>query len=150
MTLQERVPSPEVAQDWIRECLSLHPEGAELTVSGTCMAPALREGARIRLQSPTGPLRIGDVVLLRTAAGLRLHRVVLKFQGAIRTKGDRGTYLDPAALGKEVIAVWATSEPRWRSLLNVGRSLARLLARPSAATEGASGKGDAAHARLLS
>ncbi|MEO8500137.1 MAG: S24/S26 family peptidase [Vicinamibacteria bacterium] len=149
MTLPERVPSPEVAEAWIRECLSLHPEGADLRVSGTCMEPALREGSRIRLRSPVGPIRVGDVVLLRTSAGLRLHRVVFQSGGELRTKGDRGLYLDPATSRSEVIARCVTREPRWKALLRAASSAVRLLARPWAPPKNPGRRGDAAHARLL-
>lgn len=148
-SLPVRTPSPEIAEQWIRECLSLDPRGAELTVTGTCMEPAIREGARIRLKVPDRPARVGDVALLRTAKGLRFHRVVLYFGSTLRTKGDTGIYLDPAASSGDVIAILAGAEPRWKGLLLASLSLLRLLTRSWAAAPAGAGQGDAEHARLL-
>lgn len=148
-SLPVRTPSPEIAEQWIRECLSLDPRGAELTVTGTCMEPAIREGARIRLRVPDRPARVGDVALLRTAKGLRLHRVVFRIGSTLRTKGDTGIYLDPAASSGDVIAILAGAEPRGKGLLLTALSLLRLLRRPWTATARGGGRGDAEHARLL-
>ena len=145
MSLPERALESEVAEDWIRDLLGRDAHGAELTVSGTCMEPTLPEGAKVRLKAPTGPVRAGDIVLLRLAAGLRLHRVVFSSPGWIRTKGDRGIYLDPKVLRQAVIAVCETNETRLDRLVRVTASLVRLLARPRTT----SGRGDHAHARLL-
>ena len=147
-SLPERTPPPEVAEQWIRECLSLDPRGAELRVTGTCMEPAIREGARVRLKAPDRPARVGDVALLRTLKGLRLHRVVLRIGSTLRTKGDTGVYLDPASSIGDVIAILSGAEPRWKGLLLASMSLVRLFRRPWAAAPGA-GRGDAEHARLL-
>ena len=149
MTLAERTPPPEIAEDWIRECLRLDPWGALLTVSGTCMEPALMEGSKIKLRAPTRPLRVGDVVLLRMAEGLRLHRVLLRFGDRIRTKGDRGTYLDPSASSSAVIAVWETSESHPTRFFKAGLSLARLFARPWMTRFATLVGSDGEHARLL-
>ena len=148
-SLPVRTPSPEIAEQWIRECLSLDPRGAELTVTGTCMEPAIREGARIRLKVPDRPARVGDVALLRTARGLRLHRVVFRIGSTLRTKGDTSIYLDPAASSGDVIAILAGAEPRWGGFLLVTSSLLRLFGRPWTAAARGAGRGDAEHARLL-
>lgn len=130
MSLPERVLVPEVAEAWIRDCLRIDPGGVAVTVSGTCMEPALMAGSRIRLKAPSGAVRVGDVVLLNTAAGLRLHRILLHFRDAIRTKGDRGHYLDPLSSKTAVIAVWDTTESWPTRFGNAARSLIRLLGRP--------------------
>jgi len=148
-SLPVRTPSPEIAEQWIRESLSLDPRGAELTVTGTCMEPAIREGARIRLKAPDRPARVGDVALLRTAKGLRLHRVVFRMGSTLRTKGDTGIYLDPPASSGDVIAILAGAEPRWRGFLLATASLLRLFGRPWTAVARRAGRGDAEHARLL-
>jgi hypothetical protein len=145
VTLPERDLEPEAAEDWIRDLLGREPLGAELTVSGTCMEPALPEGSKVRLKAATGPVRTGDIVLLRVAAGLRLHRVVLSFRGWIRTKGDRGIYLDPKAARQAVIAVCDANEARLTRVCRTAVSVGRLLGRPFAAPE----RGDGAHARFL-
>ncbi len=148
-SLPEKTPSSVVAEQWIRECLSLDPQGAELTVTGTCMEPAIREGARIRLKARVRPARVGEVALLRTPNGLRLHRVVLRIGSTIRTKGDTGFYLDPRASQEDVIGVVSENGPRWKDRLRAARSLLRLTGRPwTTAATGADG-GDAAHLRLL-
>jgi len=143
--LPERTPAPEIAEGWIREALREDPAGARLTVSGTCMEPFLKEGSIVTLRSFGGSVRVGDVVLLRTAAGLRLHRVLLRFGERIRTKGDQGAYLDPASTSSAILGVCEVSDRRLTRLAWVVRSLGRLLARPWTAP----GRGDAAHARLL-
>ena len=146
--LPERTPPPELSEAWIRECLNAGAGHATLTVSGTCMAPSLPEGSRVTLRSPSGSVRVGDVVLLRTPAGLRLHRVLLRFRHTIRTKGDHGIYLDSAGSLAAVIAVCDTGESRGGRLLKAGRSLASLLIRRlSLRREGR--EGDVAHTGLL-
>jgi len=145
VSLPERFVEPEVAEDWIRDVLSREPLGAELTVSGTCMEPALPEGSKVRLKAATRPVRTGEIVLLRIEAGLRLHRVVSSFGGWIRTKGDRGIYLDPKVPRHAVIALCDVNEGRLTRLSRTAVSLGRLLGRPWAAPE----RGDGAHARLL-
>ncbi len=128
-SILERTLESAVAESWIRDSLTLHPRGAELTVSGACMAPAIPEGSRVRLARPLTTPRVGDVVLLRTPHGLRLHRILVRFRGSIRTKGDQGTYLDPPISAQAVIAAWQSAEWRTQRLLRAGLSLFRLLFR---------------------
>jgi len=149
VTLSERVLGPEVAEDWIREALRLHPQGVRLTVSGSCMEPSLAEGSKVTLATPTRAVRVGDVVLLRIAAGLRLHRVLWRFSERIRTKGDRGMFLDPAAPVSAVIAVCETNESRVVLWVRAVRSLGRLFARCLRPASAPPDRGDAAHSRLL-
>jgi hypothetical protein len=149
MSLAERAIDPGLAEDWIREALRLHPQGVRLTVSGTCMEPALAEGSKVTLATVTRAVRAGEVVLVRTVAGLRLHRVLLAFADRIRTKGDRGTYLDPAAPRSAVIAICDTGEGPLVMKTRAFLSLARLAARPWTRNQGAVDRGDRAHARLL-
>ena len=146
MTLAERAIEPGVAEEWIREALRIHPDGVRLTVSGTCMEPALAAGSKVTLAPVTRAVRAGNVVLLRTPAGLRLHRVLLAFADRIRTKGDLGTYLDPALPRSAVIAVCETGEGGFVMKFRAFRSLMKLLARPW--TRGPD-RGDQAHARWL-
>lgn len=148
-SLDTRVPTPEVAEQWIRECLALGPAGGTLTVSGTCMEPALMEGTRIQLMATTRDPQTGDVVLIQTPGGLRLHRVVWSRGNTIRTKGDRGHYLDPKGSPEAVIAIQADPEPRFRRLLRAVLSLLRLLGRTWWPGASAGNEGDPAHARLL-
>jgi hypothetical protein len=127
MSLEDRIASPGLADDLVRDCLTLDPKGGQLTVSGTCMEPLLREGDTIQVETPGATMRMGDVVLIRTPLGLRLHRVVFRFGDALRTKGDRGIYLDPAASQRDVVAVWPSTESRAERAWQVGLSVFRCL-----------------------
>ena len=149
MTLPERCLPAEVADAWLRACMEMDHRGGEIRVSGSCMEPSLPEGSRVRLRWPDPPPRVGDIVLLKTPSGLRLHRVLIRLGSRIRTKGDRGVYLDPAGSARDVIAVCDAAESRGRRLLRTLHSLARLLTRSPEKRAGRVGGGDGAHARLL-
>lgn len=130
MSLFERVLAASTADDVLRHCLEMEPGFAELTVSGSCMEPALKPGARVVLRAPSPPPGVGDVVLFRAPSGLRLHRVVFRSRAGLRTKGDRGIYLDPVVADCDVLGVWQTEESRIAGAIRVCLSLARLLKRP--------------------
>jgi hypothetical protein len=125
MSLKERTASPGLADDLLRDCLTLDPKGGQLIVSGTCMEPLLREGDTIQVETPGTTMRMGDVVLIRTPLGLRLHRVVFRFGETLRTKGDRGICLDPVASQRDVVAVWPSTESRAQRAWQVGLSVFR-------------------------
>jgi hypothetical protein len=127
MSLADRTVAPKLAEDILRECLVLDPRGGQLTVSGRCMEPVLLQGAMIQVEVPARPVRTGDVVLVQTSAGLRLHRIVLRLGQTLRTKGDRSVFLDPAVDVRDVVGVWASAESRTGSLLRVGASLGRYI-----------------------
>lgn len=59
----------------LRACLDEFPH-VRLTVSGDCMEPALRPGQVALVARPVDFARVGDIVLVRAPAGLRLHRLV--------------------------------------------------------------------------
>ena len=130
MRIKEHAPSPRFVESCIREGLSLDPGGASLTVSGTCMDPALPAGCRIALRPPRGMPRVGEVVLLRIPAGLRLHRVLMRHRKSMWTKGDQGRYFDPRTTPDAVLAVWETNEPPWIRWRYVAFSVLRLFQRP--------------------
>ncbi len=99
----------------LRACL-LADEQLRWRVRGVCMQPRLREGAEIVLVSVSRrPARWGDVVLVRQAAGLRLHRLVWPLWptrarlGAasrrLRTMADRARAVDPALGDQDLLAV---------------------------------------------
>lgn len=93
----------------LRACLTEFPH-VRLTVSGDCMAPALRPGQVVFLARPSCPARTGAIVLVRPPAGLRLHRVVwgppfAGMLGRMRTKGDRSLAFDSPPEPKDVLAV---------------------------------------------
>lgn len=127
MRLPERTASPGLADELLRDCLTLDPKGGQLTVSGTCMEPLLLEGDTIQVETPRTATRTGDVVLIRTPLGLRLHRVVFRFGQALRTKGDRGICLDPVVSQRDVVAVWPSTESRARRAWQVSLSVLRCL-----------------------
>jgi hypothetical protein len=83
----------------LRELLDQLPH-VQLYVTGDCMRPALVPGDTVLLSSARRRRpRLGDVVLVRLAGGLRLHRLVWGWPargGARRTKADRSAYWDPA------------------------------------------------------
>ena len=80
----------------------------QMTVTGNCMAPALPEGSVVSLaRAGERPPRLGDVVLVRLPAGLRLHRLIWGpplAWGRWRTKGDRTPSWDPAVAPAQVLA----------------------------------------------
>ena len=123
----------------LRACLAEAAfEHVRLTVRGACMAPHAVDGARVRLVAAgrRAP-RFGDVVLARTPAGLRLHRLVWPPWPArarrLRTMADRAICLDPGLPAGDVLAVALAVErdgrmapPRRRA--TALRSLLRALA----------------------
>lgn len=100
-----------------------------LTVTGSCMAPALFPGEVAVLVPPTRQApRWGDVVLARLPDGLRLHRLVWAGGGCWRTKGDRSRDWDPPLGPADVLAtVTAVGDhsPRERWLALTAASLCR-------------------------
>ncbi len=104
-------------EDVLRDCLASFPH-VRLTVSGRCMEPALCQGEKIRLVGTARRRpRVGDVVLARQSAGLRLHRLVwgpplARAGGSWRTKADRGRLLDPPLGAEAVLASVEAVEAR--------------------------------------
>jgi len=109
-----------------------------LRVSGTCMEPAIPEGATVVLESAERARpRFGDVVLARHAAGLRLHRLVwapAPAGRAWRTQADRGCLFDARLRREDVLAtvveiVGMAAPPRRvrRAAASLLRSLLRWL-----------------------
>jgi hypothetical protein len=122
------------AEAMLRACLEEFPQ-SRLTVTGECMEPALRPGD-IALLAPAGPRRprLGEVVLVRLADGLRLHRLVPgpRRRGSFRrTKADRGPCWDAPFAAEDLLAVVVGVEragrvlPPPRRLAPALRSLAR-------------------------
>ncbi len=121
----------------------------QIQVTGGCMRPVLPAGTRVGLQTAClRPPRLGDIVLVRTKDGVRLHRVVWKlpFRRSLRTKGDQAARWDPPVEPCDVMATVVSSDSEiapgngrwWRTF----RSLARLLharVRRALAAEGTSG-----------
>jgi hypothetical protein len=120
----------------LRGCLAEFPQ-ARLTVTGECMAPALLPGdvallAPARLRRP----RLGEVVLVRLAEGMRLHRLVPgpRRHGSFRrTKADRSACWDPPFAASDLLGAVVGVERAGR-VLPAPRRLApalRSLVRPA-------------------
>jgi len=96
--------APAFARDVLRDGLAALQE-ARLTVTGSCMAPAVCPGDVVTLVATSRrPPRLGDVVLADAAEGLRLHRLVWISARGCRTKADRAPTWDPVLSGTEVLA----------------------------------------------
>jgi hypothetical protein len=112
----------------LRDCLVAFPN-IRLTVTGSCMAPQLRPGDTV-LVAATGrqPPRLGDVVLVRHAGGLRLHRLVWNLLPGSRwrTKGDRAAVWDPGIRVGDVLGT-VIADSHGRRPTNVTRALRSLL-----------------------
>jgi hypothetical protein len=94
------------------DCLVAFPD-VRFTVTGCCMEPALTEGERVVVEGVSRRTpRLGDVVLLRHPAGLRLHRLVYALGRSWRTKADRGLGLDPALAPRDVLGTVVAVEGR--------------------------------------
>ncbi|MGE0452514.1 MAG: S24/S26 family peptidase [Vicinamibacteria bacterium] len=123
----------EVCRDeLLRGVLVEFPE-TRLRVSGRCMEPAVREGETALLWSAgRRPPRLGDIVLVRTAAGLRLHRLVASLPGlGALTRADAGLDFDARPLELLATVVGVAEDPgrRLRRPLRALRSAAGALAR---------------------
>jgi hypothetical protein len=97
--------SPELSRQVLAECLHDFPH-VQLTVTGRCMEPALREGDVVTLVATAKRQpRLGDVVLASAKGGFRLHRLVWTPPGgAWRTKADRAPTWDPGGREADLIA----------------------------------------------
>ena len=117
MTLPVSEASAEMGREVLVECLRDFPE-VRLTVSGHCMAPAVREGEVVTLvASSRRRPRLGDVVLASTADGLRLHRLLwASSDGGWRIKADRAPTWDAVVRDRDILAtaveVWAGERAR--------------------------------------
>lgn len=137
--LSETEPEMSREEGVLAACLKTFPH-ARLTVTGRCMEPALLAGEQVVVAGASHRVpRLGDVVLFRHPAGLRLHRLVLSRGRAWRTKADRAAALDPAISPRHVLGTVVSVEGRpqarprrpARALLSFGRAmLTRLRARP--------------------
>ncbi len=95
--------------DLLRGCLEAF-DDVRLRVRGACMAPAAAAGERVRVVATSRRRpRFGDVVLVRTHDGLRLHRLVWPLRpasgGRLRTMADRARALDAAVDAQAVLGV---------------------------------------------
>jgi hypothetical protein len=112
----------------IEDLLGSRPE-VQLTVTGGCMGPALPEGTTVSLTRVGAGPRLGDVVLVRLPAGLRLHRLVWGPPLAWRrwrTKGDRSPSWDPAVDPMAILAWVRETDARPGPVRAVGAALGSL------------------------
>ena len=119
----------------LRGCLEAFAH-ARLTVTGECMLPALRPGdTALIVPVRRRPARLGEVVLVRLADGLRLHRLVPgpRRHGTFRrTKADRSPCWDPPHAAADLLGAVVGVEREGRTLpapRRLGPAL-RSLARP--------------------
>jgi hypothetical protein len=93
------------------------------------MEPALKAGEAVLLVSARSHRpRVGDVVLARHAAGLRLHRLVWAPPLARwRTKADRASAWDPGLRPRDVLGTVVAIEGTTRPAASRTRAFASLL-----------------------
>lgn len=77
-----------------------------IQVTGNSMYPFLHDGQRILLGKPAGPMRIGDIPLVRKPTGeYVLHRVTRKRHGLFYITGDVQTRAEGPFEMKNVVSV---------------------------------------------
>ena len=124
----------------IRECLTTFPL-LRMRVTGECMRPALRPGQSVRIAATAErPPRLGDVVLLLSSEGLRLHRLVwgpplARVGSGWRTMGDRSRHWDAPLSRNRVLGTVVGVDGRrcasvTRALISLLCGLARRLRGP--------------------
>lgn len=74
-------------------------------VCGQSMWPLIRDGERVEVRPRSGPVEIGDVVLVMLGHKLVLHRVVAIQSDGVVTKGDAVGWCDPPSRLGEVLGV---------------------------------------------
>ncbi len=114
----------------LREMLASFPF-VQVTVTGGCMEPALREGEQVcLLPAKTKGPRLGDIVLVIRDSEWRLHRLVwgppLAERKDWRTMADRALSLDPRSETEDIAAVALAHEGwllrYWRTIHSLGRA----------------------------
>jgi Peptidase S24-like len=114
-------PESELFDDFVQELLRLG-NAIRFQARGASMSPAIRDGEIVHVKSVVpAELRKGDMVLLKSEMGFRLHRLVVAdaTQDIFITRGDCGQQDDPAVSGQEILGIATAKEVR------VGRRIAR-------------------------
>ncbi|MEM7583368.1 MAG: S24/S26 family peptidase [Acidobacteriota bacterium] len=107
---------------------------AQIVVTGTSMAPFIRERDLVTLEPIAGqPIGLGDVVAFERPGGrLILHRVVALTEHRVQTRGDAATEADEwtelSRLSGRLIAIERAGRPRHLGLGGERAALARLSA----------------------
>lgn len=128
----------EAGEQWsealLRDCLSTFPH-VRLKITGRCMEPAFSDGDVVILADPTRcPPRMGDVVLVRQTAGLRLHRLIwgpplaCRFD-SWRSQADRAAIWDPRFAPGDILGTVITvaGDQRTGRPANIGTALRSLI-----------------------
>ena len=108
-------------------------DAVSFRVTGDCMRPTLAPGDIVRVAGVDRRRpRFGDVVLVATGEGLRLHRLVWRLPLVFsrwRTKGDRAAGFDgPLSPERALGTVLGVEDPRGlRSAFSPFRALSSLL-----------------------
>lgn len=133
--VREAEVSSRVAEAILADCLAAFPH-VRLSVAGECMRPALDPGQTVLVvgRARRAP-RVGDVVLVRQAEGLRLHRLVwgpplVSVRSPWRTKADASRRWDPRVPPADVLGTVVEVEGRcgdppgaWAALPSLLRAL---------------------------
>lgn len=71
---------------------------------GTSMLPAIRPGSAVEIEwTSSDRIAAGDIVLMKTPTGLRLHRVVEIGTGLLVTRGDNHLHDDEPCRTQDVL-----------------------------------------------
>ena len=107
-------PQSRLFDSLSRELLSSG-NGIRFQAHGSSMSPAIRNGEMVHVQSAVpDELRKGDIVLVKSEMGFRLHRLVVADaeRDVFVTRGDCGQQNDPAASGEQIVGVAVAKEVR--------------------------------------
>jgi hypothetical protein len=114
-------PHSELFDDFVQELLR-EGNAIRFQARGGSMSPAIRDGEIVHVKSAIpAELRKGDMVLVKSEIGFRLHRLVVAdlAQDVFITRGDCGQQDDPAVSAEDILGLATTKEVR------VGRRIAR-------------------------
>ncbi len=107
-------PQTRLFENLSRELLR-EGNGIRFQARGASMSPAIRDGEVVHVK-PAAPadLRKGDIVLVKSETGFRLHRLVVADaeRDVFITRGDCGQQDDPAVGGERVAGIAVAKEVR--------------------------------------
>jgi hypothetical protein len=89
--------------------------GVRFQARGGSMSPAIRDAEIVFIRPPVIPdLRCGDIVLIKSEMGFRLHRLVIAdiHRDIFITRGDCGQQDDPAVSAEEILGIAVAKEVR--------------------------------------
>src|SRR5436305_6694173 len=100
----------ETVRDLLRQRMSVR-----FQARGASMSPAIRDGEMVEVTPViVSKLRKDDIVLAKSNAGFRLHRIVLAdpAKDFFITRGDCGLQNDPALTGSQILGLARAKEVR--------------------------------------